>query len=430
MADHDALTPEPATPHAATPGAPEPRPAESDHAHPVRAGERLGALDTLRGFALLGILFPNIFYFAWPMTAGYDPSIMGPSPWNGIAHQINSTVFFGKFMMIFAMLFGAGVVFFDRKSPGDKLSTGAGLWYRRMAWMLFFGVCHAVLLWYGDILVWYSMAGLTAVWWVRRFPPKALIAMGLGMHLIGTALITSFMLFAVWAIAQGHVPIEQIAGDTDGEIAITLGGYFGLMAFRVSTLVMYWFILGPMFAIAIVGLMCVGIALTRLGVLTGEKSARFYATAAAILLPVGAATTYLGYDATFSAAVAPIPAMLWQCYAQFLGLPLGLGYAAVVLLLVRLGALGFLTSALAAVGRMAFTSYISQTLICTTFFYGWGLGNFASVPFPQLFAVIAGVWTFNIVFAIAWLRVFRFGPLEWLWRSLTYWELQPMLRAR
>ncbi len=397
---------------------------------PTQARERLQALDVLRGFALLGILVPNIFFFAFPMEASYDVAVMGDTPANHFAHDLMATGFLGKFMLLFATLFGAGVVFFDRKTEGKKLRAGAGLWYRRMAWMLLFGVLHATLLWYGDILVWYSVAGLLAVWWIRRMNPVGLLVLGVLMHLLGTMLLFFFMVFGIWGVSAGQIPATDLIGVAAAEeIAITLDAYPGLVLFRLEQLLLFWFVLGPLFYVSVTGLMAIGIGLTRLGVLTGEKSPRFYAIAALVLLPIGLTTTLGGYALTLDLGQEPFPAMLWQCYAQFLGMPLGYGYAAVLLLVLKLGLLKPVTTALSAVGRMAFTSYISQTVICTTIFYGYGLGYFAQIEFPALWGIIAGVWAFNIAFSLLWLRYFRFGPLEWLWRTLTYWKPQPLLRA-
>ncbi len=397
---------------------------------PTQAKERLPALDVLRGFALLGILVPNMFFFAWPMEASYDLSVIGATPANTLAHDITMVAFLGKFMLLFATLFGAGVVFFDKKTEGKKLSAGAGLWYRRMGWMLLFGVCHALLLWFGDILVWYSVAGLALVWWIRRMNPVALIALGVMMHLLGTMLLFFFMVFGIWGVEQGAMAAGDLLGTPAAEeIAITLGDYPGLVLFRGVQLAFFWFVVGPLFYVAVTGLMAIGIGLTRLGILTGEKSARFYTVAALVLIPIGLTTTLLGLAWTRDLGPDPFPEMLWQCYAQFLGIPLGYGYAAVLLVILKLGLLKPVTTALAAVGRMAFSNYISQTLICTTIFYGYGLGYFAQIEFPALWGIIAGVWAFNIVFSLLWLRYFRFGPLEWLWRTLTYWKPQPILRT-
>jgi uncharacterized protein len=119
---------------------------------------------------------------------------------------------------------------------------------------------------------------------------------------------------------------------------------------------------------------------------------------------------------------------IWQSMSQFIGIPISLGYMGLIIWIVKLGVLKPLTGLLANVGRMAFSNYFLQTILCTLFFYGHGLGNFGTIDYPGLFLVIAVVWTINLVFSAVWLRFFRFGPAEWLWRSLTYMKPQALLR--
>jgi Predicted membrane protein len=114
--------------------------------------------------------------------------------------------------------------------------------------------------------------------------------------------------------------------------------------------------------------------------------------------------------------------------AQLCGIPTSLGYAAALIWCVKAGVLRPVLAALEAVGRMALSNYFLQTILCTTLFYGYGFGLFAKVGYPALFGVAAAVWAVNIAFSLLWLRVFRFGPAEWLWRTLTYLRPQPMRR--
>lgn len=107
---------------------------------------------------------------------------------------------------------------------------------------------------------------------------------------------------------------------------------------------------------------------------------------------------------------------------------MALSHAAAVMLLVRSGWLAFPLRLLTAVGRMALTNYLMQTVLCTTFFYGYGLGWFGYLSRSQLLLVVAGVWALELAWSAPWLRVFQFGPAEWLWRWLTYLRRPPLLR--
>jgi uncharacterized protein len=403
------------------------------HPAPITESQRIRTLDVVRGFALLGILVPNIVVFAWPSNAMTDPAGMGGGPWNEAGHGITAVFFLGKMMALFSMLFGAGVVVYGRKFDDDgngkrpPLSRGAGLWYRRTGWLLVFGLVHAVGLWFGDILVWYAMAGLLAVWWVRRINPRWQIVIGLGLHLVGTILITAFFAAGIWAVGSGKMGPEALMGDPALEIKGYTGTYLDAVLIRLPTLAFFWLLMGPMFTPGVTGLMMIGMGLVRLGILTGERPTSFYANAAVLGLVGGLGLTLTVFSG-IAQAWPDYAGFIWQACAQFIGIPISLGYMALLIWLVRIDLLRPLTNALASVGRMALSNYLLQTILCTTLFYGYGLGYYAKVEYPALFGVVAGVWIVNIVFSTVWLRFFRFGPAEWLWRSLTYWKPQPMRR--
>jgi uncharacterized protein len=400
---------------------------------PTPAAQRFGSIDTLRGFALLGILLPNIIAFAWPMGAMTDYTVMGDTPANAFGHTITSTVFLGKFMFLFAMLFGSGVIMYARKFDTadetgqyhSKLRRGAALWYSRCAWLLLFGMMHAYLLWYGDILTFYAVAGLTALWWIRRLDPKVQFFGGLILYYLGIILMIAFSALGYWAVYAGKIEITELSADPAIEIAAYTGTYFDAFKARIFTVLLMEFLFIPLMLPALWGIMAMGMGLTRMGILTGEKPTRFYIKAAIILLGIGIPLTGFGYvftESTFDL----VPGFMWQSIAQPVGVPLALGYAALVIALSKWSPARIICIPLAAVGRMALTNYFLQTILCTTFFYGYGLGNFATIPYPQLLLVILSVWTINFTFSILWLHFFTMGPFEWLWRVLTYRQIVPI----
>ncbi|MFG0313893.1 MAG: DUF418 domain-containing protein [Phycisphaerales bacterium] len=421
---------------------------------------RFASIDTLRGFALLGILVPNVWFFAWPMAAGTDPaSVMSDSPANMLAHDITSTLFLGKFMFLFALLFGSGVVMYARKFDQKTISKcaacaydltglpdnaacpecnsskrafakntlvkGASLWHLRCLILLVFGLIHAYLFWYGDILTFYAVAGLTLLWWVRRLNPKLQLWGGLGLYFLGASLMIGFSLLGLWAYHAGHIGADELSADPAAELAGYTGTFIDAFQVRFFTTISFQFMFVLFFTPALWGIMTAGMGITRLGFLTGEHNVSFYLTLACVLIPVGLVTTipaYLGIHA----AVDELPGFVWQSLAQPVGVPLAFGYACLIIALSKFGAFNFLTVPLAAVGRMALTNYFSHTLLCTTFFYGYGLGYFAKIEYPQLWLVVLAVWAFNIIFSMLWLRFFRMGPFEWVWRCMTYRQLVPI----
>ncbi len=463
---------------------PQPAPERVDPAspRPVSAGERFFSMDVLRGFALLGILVPNMFAFAWPQAAMVEPNYMGEiallanplapihDTANTVGFDVMSTVFLGKFMFMFSLLFGAGVIFFDRKydraqplictqcryilsglvdSPSAtvtcpecghtgqpeqvrrRLSQGAGLWYARMGWLLAIGLVHAFGLWFGDILVWYALTGLTLLWWIRRWSPRTLLISGASLYVFGALLIGAFTAFGLYAVSAGKIGPEDLVGDYQTELEVYRDGtYLQMFTNRAVTLAFMYIILLPLGMIWMTaGIMTVGMGVTKLGVLTGERSSRFYATLAGVGLGVGLPITLAAYYAIQNAGWDQ-PGVLWRTIAQPIGVLQAFGFVGLMVLLAKTPAARAITVPLAAVGRMALSNYLLHTLICTTLFYAYGLGLFGEVQFPALAGVMVSVWIVNIVFSLIWLRVFRFGPAEWVWRSLTYLRPQPLLKAR
>ncbi len=395
---------------------------------------RYSSIDTLRGFALLGILVPNIWHFAWPMISSIAPtSVMSDSPANMLAHDITSTLFLGKFMFLFALLFGSGVVMYSRKfdtadEQGNyhtKLSKGASLWLIRCAILLVFGMIHAYLFWYGDILTFYAVAGLTLLWWVRRLDPKLQLWGGIGLYFLGISFMVGFSLFGIWAYHEGHIGPDELSADPAAEIVGYTGSFIDAFKVRFFTTLSFQFMFVLFFTPALWGIMTAGMGLTRLGFLTGERKTSFYLVLAGILIPLGLATTipaYIGVHSVFE----EFPGFMWQSLAQPIGVPLAFGYASLIIALSKIDLFRFISVPLAAVGRMALTNYFSHTLLCTTFFYGYGLGYFAKIEYPQLWLVVLSVWAFNIIFSLLWLRFFKMGPFEWVWRCLTYRQLVPI----
>lgn len=390
---------------------------------PCRPGERLAALDTLRGFALLGILVPNIVAFAHPMASMSDPAVIGPGWWNRFAHDLTSTVFLGKFMFLFAMLFGAGVVMFDRKTaPADRpprLRDGAWLWHRRCVVLLSIGLVHAYLFWYGDVLTWYAIAGLTLVWWVRRLSPKVQIALGLGLYGLGAAIMAGLTLLAIAAVNAGTMPASELmGGDPALETAGYLGSWVDVFSTRLGQTLMMHLVMGPLFLPGLWGMMTLGMGLTRLGILTGERGLRFHQRLGLVLTVVGGAITGGAY--VWMHHSAAYPGVLWQVVAQLIGIPLAIGYSQLVIALALSRRGKAVAQALANVGRLALSNYLLHTLCFTTLMYGYAGGRFGTVEYPMLFVLVGLMWALNLALSAAWLRKFRFGPVERLWRQGTY----------
>lgn len=224
---------------------------------------------------------------------------------------------------------------------------------------------------------------------------------------------------------------EQKARSFQKEVEVYRGGYGGIVAHNVRQLLVthtVGFVVGLVWMIG--GRMLFGMGLMKLGVFAAARSRRFYVWLA--VLGYGVGLPLVGYD-TYALLRSHFhyPEALRSGYLfNYVGsVPVALGHVAVVMLVCRAGALRRLTARLAAVGRMALTNYLMQSILCTTLFYGYGVGLYGKLDRTGLAGVVLAVWAAELAWSPVWLRYFRFGPAEWLWRSLTYWRRQPLRRA-
>jgi uncharacterized protein len=401
---------------------------------PVSQAERIVSLDVLRGFAVMGILVMNIQSFSMPGAAYMNPTVYGDlAGANYVVWYVSHLLADMKFMSIFSMLFGAGILVMTRRAETTGRSA-AGVHYRRMAWLLLFGLLHAHLLWYGDILYFYALCGVVAFLF-RRLPAWVLIVLGIA----AVSLDTWFSLFFQWALEAGHIPADEGGAGSwwnpppetiDAELADYRGGWLGQLGHRVPTALFFETFLFLMFvAPRAGGLMLFGMALHKMGVFSARRSRGFYLALVLVGAVIGVPLIAYGvqrheaagWDVMYSFYLGG----LFNYWASIL---VALGWVGAVMLVCKTEPLRALTKPLAAVGQMALTNYLGQTIICTTIFYGHGFGLFGSVSRVQQILIVAGVLAFGLIVSPIWLRFFRFGPFEWLWRSLTYLRLQPMQR--
>jgi uncharacterized protein len=420
----------------------------------------------LRGVAVLGILLVNIEDFALPHA---DKSAAG-TEWVGVyapalgprgllLWSLYRALFEGRMRAIFSMLFGAGVVLLtSRLERRGEAARAADVYYRRTLWLLAFGMLHAYLLWEGDILYGYALAGLF-LFPFRRLGGRALVACGVALLACSVpraALIAhhrqelrarAAQADAAEAAGASLGPAEKEAQEAKDEWAEIVdsfqpddetlrasrddyrGGYGRLFARRAPLVMIVESsdFYGWAFFDA-VGMMLLGMGLLKLRVLTAERGRGFYLRMAALGYGVGLPIGLVAGQAFYRHRFDPV-AIAWLTAAYEPGrLAVALGHIGVVMAIVQVGGLRRARARLGDVGRMALTSYLLATLLCTTLFNGYGFGLWGSLRRAQLGLVVALVWCAQLGLAWAWLRRFRMGPVEWLWRSLTYWQRQPLRR--
>jgi uncharacterized protein len=404
---------------------------------PVQQTERIRAIDILRGFALLGILPMNIISFAHVPQAYDTPIVAGGFAGSDFIVWLISHVFFdGKMVTLFSVLFGAGLFLQVDRAEQRRGRVGAarGLYFRRVGWLLLFGLLHAYLFWYGDILTYYALMGMI-VYWLRRFSAPTLFLTGLVMILLGSLLFSGILIAAVneTSLKKSSEAMEKIiAQKPQVEEQVRQGDFLGLVGKRAMTTLLIQGKLVSAYALwRILGLMLWGIALVKWEGLSARWSSRAYVRCMIVGFGLGLLLTAMDTLISLLHHFAPIQRELaFFTVAYFGSIFLALGYFGLAMLMVQKGWLRSLQDSLAAVGQMAFTNYLMHTLVCTFIFSGWGLAQFGLWSRSQLSALVLSIWLLQLVLSPFWLTYFRFGPFEWLWRSLTYLRPHPMLRPR
>jgi uncharacterized protein len=430
-------------------------------AEPVAAAERVASVDVLRGFALLGILAMNIVAFSWPGAAYGDPTRGGGfTGLNRVIWIFNHLFFEAKMMTTFSMLFGAGLVLMSDRADAKGASL-RGVYYRRVLWLIAIGLVHAYFIWSGDILVLYGECGLL-LYPFRHKTPRTLIVLGVACLLLLVPVFVGLLgAMNYMKATTARVEAQKEAGQTpsrwDARIAgwwdnirpnlkpneaerqknfrksleTYRGGYWGIVKDRAKEL---WvehtigFVLGGLWVAG--GRMLIGMGLMKLGVFSAERSRRFYTWM--VLLGYGIGLPLVAYDAytlirhDFGLSYLFAGGIFYNYFGSVI---VALGHVGAIMLVYQSGALAWLTRRLAAVGRMALSNYLTHSIVCTTLFYGYGFGLFGKVDRTGLLGIVLTIWAVQLWLSPIWLKYFRYGPAEWLWRSLTYWRLQPMRRA-
>jgi len=400
---------------------------------PVAPRERIVFLDVLRGLALAGIVVANIRGFGSPMEAYNRPRLLWNSPADQAANFLLETLVTGKFLTIFSILFGLGfAIQVDRAR--ERGARFVRLYLRRMAILALFGAAHVLLLWWGDILLSYAVAGALLLLFRNR-NQESLIRWSLALYWLPVALFLGLtMLSALEPMAAAPEAPGRLAGAMRHATAVYRSAD-GMAIFHQR--IEDWRAFNASFPVVlprILGLFLFGFWLWREGIVqrprTHAKRIRRYLPR---LLAAG-----LGGNLVFAAVnhvyqpdltqPGASAAVMWV--AASTGVPaLSLAIGAVVLLAGLQPRWQRLLKPFSFVGRTALTNYLLQSVIGTWIFYGFGLGYFGTVSPLEGVGLAVGIYLVQVLASGLWLRRFRFGPLEWLWRTLTYARLQPLLRA-
>jgi len=420
---------------------------------PVAESQRIRSIDTLRGFALLGILLLNIIAFSGPIAAYFDPSADNEVSGLNLAVAMFVDIWGeGAFRAIFSMLFGAGLLIFLAKPVAEE-GRLKSLYYRRTWLLVAFGLFNAyILLWFGDILYTYGVTGLV-LYFFRNLSAHKLALCSTILFLFLALIHTSQYFYTkalytdyreVVLLPEGNELSEaqkqslenwdeflQNQQTTPEQIVLEANarseGYIENFIFTAPINIMFQtaiFLINGFWDAA--AMMLLGMALMKWNVFDASRELSFYLKMMLFGFAIGLVinsweeVVYLssGFEPFLSATARP---------TYDLGrLGMALGYIGMVMTLCKLDVLPKVRHAFACVGQMALTNYLAQSVICNTIFLGFGFGMWGKMQRYEIYFVVIGIWIFQLLFSVAWLKKYRFGPAEWLWRSLTYRKRQPL----
>ena len=392
--------------------------------------DRIASLDLIRGVAVLGILAANVIGYGQPFSAYMWPGgfLTPPHPADEALWLVQFVLIDGKLRGLFSLLFGAGMMLFMEKA----WARGQSRWLqaRRLGWLALFGLAHHYLLWSGDILVLYAVCGLLALGCLRWSARMQLTA-GLGGYLFGAALYAlgyGGPLLDPAGSAMPDPPAEMLADEAVEQPIMQAGSYADLLSHVLAehALDPLWGALASL--LETFPMLLIGMAVYRLGLFGGT-------------IPVVRLRRW-GWGALGAGGVLSLSLGWWTVrtgldfgttMAAFLGLSpvprlaMTMGLACLLVLWAR-RAQGWLADRLSAAGRMAFSNYIGSSLVMVLLFHPWAGGLWGELTRLELYLAMVLGWALMLGWSQPWLARFRMGPLEWLWRCLTYGQLFPLRR--
>ncbi|MDC8755732.1 DUF418 domain-containing protein [Erythrobacter sp. sf7] len=414
--------------------------------------DRIVALDFVRGAALFGILLMNITGFGLPHAYSNPMNWGGAEGANLLAWMIIQIGFEGTQRGLFSMLFGAGIILFTSRLEAKGRTDVGDIYARRNLWLLVFGMVNGfVLLWSGDILYFYGLTALV-VFPFRKLGVRALLMIGIvGMlasalwNAKDTADLMSYheayeasqvagaqlnpqqqALGEEWegALAE-YAPSPETQRDYVEQRTQSYSAAFAQVAAETVHAESWYFY---RWFFDIFSMMLIGMALFKAGVFTLERSTRFYLALVVIGYGVGLTVNVLETRLIIEGGFGLLAMSQSQITYDLGRLPMTAGHLGLLLLIARSGIFPLFQHALASVGRMAFTNYLTHSLVCAILFVG--LGYFGQLERHELYYVVFTIWAVQLVLSPLWLGTFKMGPLEWLWRGLTYGELPKLRRGK
>ena len=393
-------------------------------------GERFASLDYIRGLSILGILAVNALAFAQPFSV-YMEATATPVPLthaDNLAWWAVQTFAREKFITLFSMLFGVSLFLVGETNPPRAVPHETPL-FRRLAWLLVFGVVHGAVIWMGDVLLLYAVTGF-AFWQWRTRSAGWLLGTGVALYLVNFVapiLADLFMQHKEMTRAAVVPDLTPLVDLMRSDLWGSLQGNFKQWADLIVLEVMF-------FLLQTLSLMMIGLGLFKAGFLKNRAPSWTYWLAVVAGGACLAATGVVVWRYVGDGYHAANYATLYNLLTNTLPPLISLGYAAGLMLLARTAVGGVVLYPLRCAGRMAFTNYLCQSLIMTGLFYGgrgpemWGLPWYGQMNTAGLMPIVGCILAGQLVFSMLWLTMFRYGPFEWAWRCLTYQRWVGILR--
>ena len=420
--------------------------------NPLKLSERIQSLDIMRGIVLLGILLMNINGMG--LAGAYeDPTVSGGSTGWDLATWITTNMLFeGTMRALFSLLFGVGMfILLDRLEKKGAGIEAANIYFRRLTWLLVFGLIHGyLLLWTGEILYNYALMGFL-VYSFRNMNPKKLMFITLILFSIGSLWgyydYKNDKKFVEQAeLAQSYKsmgkPLSKELKDADKKWENRIWerspeaiaeynsnmrkDYFSVVSFLApinqheNEHFPYRYDLWD-----VLSMMLLGIALFKLNILSAEKSYKFYAFMTILGYLIGLSVNYYETQLIINSNFSLLGFSKSHITYELGRTPVAIGHVGLIMLFCKLPFLNWLKKSLSAVGKMALTNYVMHSVFAMFIFTGVGFGLFGKLQRYELLYVVFSIWLFQMIISPIWLKYFQFGPLEWIWRNLSYQKRHP-----
>jgi len=418
----------------------------------LKSSDRILSLDIMRGIVLFGILLMNINGMGLARAYG-DPTVSGGSTGWNLTTWITTNLFFeGTMRALFSLLFGVGMfIFLDRLREKKAGINAANIYFRRLLWLLIFGLIHGyLLLWTGEILYDYALMGFI-VFSFRKLPPIKLTLIALLLFSIGTLwyysdykkdikfvedveLVKNYKLEGKtlskelqevdlkWEKREWERSREGIAEYNTN----MRKGYLDVVAFLAPKNQHsdenwpYRYDLWD-----VLSMMLLGIALFKWNILSAEKSYKFYGIMAALGYLIGLSINYFEIHSIMEGDFSLLSFSKSNITYDLGRIPVAIGHVGIIMLFCKLPILKWLKSSLAAVGKMALTNYVMHSVFAMFIFTGAGFGLFGTFQRFELLYIVFAIWIFQLILSPIWLKYYQYGPLEWIWRNLSYLKKHP-----